>query len=405
MRPRHERHQSLQRLLCHPDGERGAVAIIVGVSMVALLGITALVVDIGWKLSETSHAQTGADAAAIAAIRYLDEGTHQDAAFDYLARNGLDTVTAEVNSPPTSGAHAGDADCIEVIAHEDADAAFAPVVGVDTLDADARAVACGVREGFGFPAIFAGATTCGRDTLSFSQSDSTFTGVHSNDDLVISQSNNIFTPGSVTYSGEVTNSGASNTFEENDPSFTLIKDWPFTADINDYKPGGAKASAAGAAYYNAGSNKIDKQWLKDQGLYDETTRTVQPGLYYSSGNIEIREIEQIDGGGGVTFVSLNGTITLDGNNDVLRPWDPDGLLLFSDKGPSCTNIAITAKGNNADWSGIIYAPRARVALDANNGTSLNGAVIAYTVTIQGNGGSIIRSDNLADYRLWVLLKE
>jgi Flp pilus assembly protein TadG len=49
-----------------PDGERGATAVIVAFSMVALLGFAALAVDVGAMYAEKAQLQNGADATALA---------------------------------------------------------------------------------------------------------------------------------------------------------------------------------------------------------------------------------------------------------------------------------------------------------------------------------------------------
>lgn len=52
------------------DGERGAVAIMVAVLMVALLGFGALAIDVGRVAAEKAQLQNGADASALAAAQY-----------------------------------------------------------------------------------------------------------------------------------------------------------------------------------------------------------------------------------------------------------------------------------------------------------------------------------------------
>ena len=61
--------KALPRSLRHTD--RGAVAVVVAVAMTALLLVGAVVVDIGAALLSRHHAQTVADAAALAGARQL----------------------------------------------------------------------------------------------------------------------------------------------------------------------------------------------------------------------------------------------------------------------------------------------------------------------------------------------
>lgn len=61
-----------------PDSQKGAATIMVAVLMVALLGITALVVDVGAMYSEKAQLQTGADSSALAIARDCANGNCGD---------------------------------------------------------------------------------------------------------------------------------------------------------------------------------------------------------------------------------------------------------------------------------------------------------------------------------------
>ena len=54
-------------------GERGAVAVLVGLSMLTLIGFTALAVDVGYMMTARNELQNAADAAALAAARKLGD--------------------------------------------------------------------------------------------------------------------------------------------------------------------------------------------------------------------------------------------------------------------------------------------------------------------------------------------
>jgi hypothetical protein len=96
--------------------------IIVALSLVALLGLTGLVVDGGNMMATRRRAQNAADSAALAgAVALLKEGSTNRARNDallYAQDNGFlnsgtdDTVT--VNCPPVFGPHAGDTNCVQV---------------------------------------------------------------------------------------------------------------------------------------------------------------------------------------------------------------------------------------------------------------------------------------------------
>ena len=75
--------------------DRGAVAVIVALSMTVLLGIAAFVVDLGYLQWQKRHLQNAADAAALAGARELleNEGDVEAIIKQYVSANGLDENT------------------------------------------------------------------------------------------------------------------------------------------------------------------------------------------------------------------------------------------------------------------------------------------------------------------------
>src|SRR5262245_49405023 len=82
----------------HNWRRRGAVAVLLAVSMIALLSVVALSLDGGSLLSERRHAQATADAAAMAAASDLYE--------NFWTNNGLDPGgTAKASALQTAKAN------------------------------------------------------------------------------------------------------------------------------------------------------------------------------------------------------------------------------------------------------------------------------------------------------------
>ncbi|MCH8949865.1 MAG: hypothetical protein IIB87_05765 [Chloroflexi bacterium] len=114
-----------------------------------LLGMVALVVDIGFANAAKRQVQNAVDSAAMAAAYALQDGyTPAQAgtlAQEYTAGNGYDNaaadITVTVNVPPLSGPHAGDSNYAEVIVDYDAPELFIIALGQDTGTISARAVA------------------------------------------------------------------------------------------------------------------------------------------------------------------------------------------------------------------------------------------------------------------------
>ena len=172
--------------------------------------------------------------------------------------------------------------------------------------------------------------------------------------------------------------------------------YPVDFEIADYAPGGEKAllAVSQGRYYNAVTaeieNKIGVGWLTEQGLWNDVTKTLAPGLYYTTADIDISASDLQ--GNGVTFVSANGIVTLSGSNHNLTPWDPDQLLLFSNRQESpdtnsvsnCSKEAVKLSGSAHSWTGTVFAPRGLVEMSGSTNTTLLGSLIGLTVRMNGS---------------------
>jgi putative Flp pilus-assembly TadE/G-like protein len=131
--------------------------------LLAIVGIIALGMDGGRMFEERRHVQAAADAAALsAAVQNYNDYFHggsntQSAALSSAAENGYanDGVNSivTVNSPPTSGAFAGKANCFEVIVQSNLPATFGAIFTGKPLTATARAVARGRPRNIGVMAL------------------------------------------------------------------------------------------------------------------------------------------------------------------------------------------------------------------------------------------------------------
>jgi len=119
------------------DSDRGQILVMVAAGLVVLIGVTALVVDLGMSWMLRRHEQNAADPGAVAAARYIPSGSYSDmveAACFYARQNdfferapnnssctpGYDSQGAKltVNWPPkgaSAGQFAGDSNYVQVI--------------------------------------------------------------------------------------------------------------------------------------------------------------------------------------------------------------------------------------------------------------------------------------------------
>jgi hypothetical protein len=383
--------------------EQGAVAVVVSVLMVIMAGATAFAIDLGNARQLRAQAQNGADAAALAAAGELKDSSIDAArneASDYVAKNDLDLAEAQINIPPSSGARAGNPKCAEVTPAQDAPTFFAKIWNIPSIRVGARAVAC-VSPGLGAPyAVFAGSTTCA-DSISFSGSNRTIHGgVHSNTGQKIISSGTLITGQSTYLSGTAPLHNIAYSITEDNPRrLDSPLEYPDDFEIGDYAPGGSRAALAASQgkYYNAGSANINDSWLQANGLFDSATKTIRPGLYFTTGDIRFNGTGT--NGPGVTLVTSAGEVSVSGTGNTFTPWDPDGLLMFSYRNPnSCSagQAAIKVDGNNHSWTGIMFAPRGPIDFSGTSiVASLNGRLVANTVSLSGSSQTITRNESYA----------
>jgi hypothetical protein len=118
--------------------ERGQVLVLVVVGLVALIGITALVIDGGNAYLDRREAQNAADSAALAsALARIRGENFVQKANEVAALNGYNndgaTNTVEVYSPPIDGSHVGDIEYIQIIITSRVDTFFGGVIGQDFI--------------------------------------------------------------------------------------------------------------------------------------------------------------------------------------------------------------------------------------------------------------------------------
>jgi len=118
-------------------GEKGTALVIVAAALTVILGMTALVADVGALTLEKSKLQNATDAAALAAARELpDTAAAEQKAKEYLALNHVDIENSEISFSGSGK--------ITVKASKTQDFLFAPALGIYHGTASARSAAvCG----------------------------------------------------------------------------------------------------------------------------------------------------------------------------------------------------------------------------------------------------------------------
>jgi Flp pilus assembly protein TadG len=119
--------------------ERGQAIVLSVLALVALLGMSALVLDVGNWFRTKRRLQSTADAAALAGAQQLpkDPSGAQTMALDYANKNGGDVLSANIIITSTFNAN----DTISVKAAKVENGIFSKVLGIDTANIDASAKA------------------------------------------------------------------------------------------------------------------------------------------------------------------------------------------------------------------------------------------------------------------------
>ncbi len=131
----------------HAKGEQGQVLILLVLSMVVLIGMAALVVDVGMGWYARRQLQATVDAAALAGAQNLpDPNAAMATAQDYFGRNPVHGVSAiadtVVTKCVTTAPGCSPSNAIVVTATARADTFFARVLGIDSWTVGAKATAC-----------------------------------------------------------------------------------------------------------------------------------------------------------------------------------------------------------------------------------------------------------------------
>ena len=139
------RRDAPDKMFTASASERGQVMVLICVSLVAIVGMIAVVTDFSFMQHQKNMMQTAADSAAMAGAAELNYGDQvaagrADAASNGYT-NGASSVTVAINNPPTSGPNASNSGYVEAIVSKPEPTYFLRVLGVNTMTVSVRAVA------------------------------------------------------------------------------------------------------------------------------------------------------------------------------------------------------------------------------------------------------------------------
>ena len=140
-------HRLRRRAAARLTGERGAVAVMVALLLVPLLGFAAIAVDVGALYAERARLQTAADAAALAVARDCARGDCGDA-----QATATELVEANVGSAEADEPVLG-TNTVTVTGSNPVEHWFAPIIGHDSSEVSATATVAWGAPGGGTAAL------------------------------------------------------------------------------------------------------------------------------------------------------------------------------------------------------------------------------------------------------------
>jgi hypothetical protein len=381
-------------------GERrpsaGQTLVFFAVALPAMMALMALGIDGANVYLQHRVMQSAADLAALGGANVLPHNPNaaQYAAARDRARlvasengypSGVEAVAPYVDEGGTTHPYQ-----VEVTINSSVSTFFLPVLGVNTVDVAARAVAGSewTATGGSFPAVFAACTTTSAGcpdkakAIDWSGSDGqVMGGIHSNCGVHAGGQNNSV-EGDTTYSAAsgCGFSGGGNTY---DPAQTPSDPQPWPVDYT-------------AASFTCDPDKIVNGKLELKNYYQSpaSAKVLKPGVYCARGSSA--EIVLDEGGvtGNVTLVVDRGTedcsvsspegkeITISGSNFNLTAFHSSKVLMYTNVRKPPT---IKISGSDGTWNGLIIAPCGQVEISGQSvGTSGGGSILASSVKIAGS---------------------
>lgn len=400
-------HQSLISQLCKClVGERGSVAVLIGVSISALVGMVALGTEITFVIYKHRQMQSAADSAALGSATALSKGYPVDYALEGKAIaatagfvNGVDGVAITVNKPPASGNNTANAGAVEVIVAQPQTLKLVSIFSSAVFNVTARAVAIkGAGGGYCVLTTDTSATK-GLDlsngaTLNLNQcgmavnaSGSTAVSVVGNATL---NAKSLSVKGQTT----VSNGGSINATDGVLINQAVTAD-PY-ASTPTTTPSGCNWTNR-SLVYSASTQTLNPGTYCGTGLAFSNSANVvmNPGIYYIKGGSLNVGSSTITGTGVTIILTRNtgsyATATM-GNGASVTLSAPtsgaySGLVLYANRaGPTSATTTITFNGGVAlSLKGAIYAPTRTVAY-SNGATTTPAActqLIAWRVKISG----------------------
>jgi Flp pilus assembly protein TadG len=383
--------------------QAGTIAIMVVLLMPIVIGGMGLGAEAGYWYFNQSKLQNSADVAAYAGAVELraghDQQTIEDAAFAAAAKTGYDESigTLTINSPPTTGAFAGDPMVVEVIAQENVVSLFSALFTDGDIPMSGRAVA---QLTVGSAACILALDTSASGAITFTGSSNvTLDGcnIHSNslatDAVAVIGGGHVETPcasatGNVSATSGLVMGKCTSTIEHAD----TIDD-PYAAVPEPSVSGTCEAVNVFAGPPSSTYTISPGRYCG--GLTMKRTVIMNPGVYVvDGGDLSIVSTATVSGTGVMFFLTGGATLNIAGTANVQLSAPTSGtyagILFFVDRDDLYATHIINGDSTSF-FEGAIYAPSAHVEF-AGSGTASGGCTQIVAATILFTGDTNIGTD-------------
>ncbi len=407
------RRNSANRKFTLAGSAGGQVMVLICVSLIALMGMIAIVADFSFMQHQKNMMQTAADSAAMAGSEELSYGDQVAAGKADAATNGytdgVNNVTVAINNPPLTGPNAGNAAYVEATVSKPEPTYFLRVLGVSTMTVSTRAVA---YEGNGPSCIYvlnpsASGAFSANGNVTVTSGCGLLVDSSSSSGLSVVGNVSITAPTigvvggySAGGSSSLTPTPKTGVIAATDPLASVAAPTVGSCAHTNYSLNGNSGSASSplqlyAGTYCGGITVHGNAWLN----FNAGTYVLAGGGMAISANTTMT-------GTGVTFYNTSGTggygaISMNGNTqaNLSAPTSGPlaGILFFQDRSIPSTGAGSTITGNSSStFDGAVYFPTTTLSFNGNSSTNGYSIVVANKLTLSGNASIGTNYSSLAN---------
>ncbi len=173
--------------------------------------------------------------------------------------------------------------------------------------------------------------------------------------------------GPSSYAGSLAADTTRNSFSP-EPVPVAVQPFPFRPDLASYRPGGALAVQAGAAYRDVSSQCSGGAW-------QPSGTVLAPGVYYAGCDMHLRGSD-LDGR--VTLVS-EGHVKLSGSRPSFDPYLGDYLAIAGASGTKAIDVSASSSG----FTGVLFAEWGQISI-SGGGNRFSCGILGDQVSITGS---------------------